>query len=177
MALAALAQPATPEEVSKIVAREFGEKFKVLPVFPAITLDLDADGKQDLVVAVTVQNPLAGQAEHKYQVSDPYSASFGFHDTKLLMAYPTEVQPQFLAIVHDWRAENPKAKFVLANIPFVKLETGQLHIKKKAYETIQNVDMTGVRGAIFWDGKKYKWMPIGEDLPEFDKLETVRPTK
>ncbi len=171
----AAAQAPTPDEVAKVVAREFGERFKVLPGFAPMVLDLDNDGKPDLAVAVTTQNPLIGEAQYKYVVSDPYSASFGFSDTKLLLANPTEAQPQFIAILHDWKAEKPKAKFVLAGIPFVKLEPGAMHIKKKDYQTIQNVDMAGVRGAAYFDGKKYKWMPTGEDIPEFQNLESAKP--
>jgi hypothetical protein len=169
------AQPPSADDTAKLVAREFGESFKPLKQFAPMALDLDNDGAEDLVVAVTAQNPLVGEAKYNYQVADPYSASFGFHDTKLLLQFPTEVQPQFLAIIHNWKAEKPKAKFVLANIPFIKLQPGILKVKKKSFVTVENIDTTGVRGATYWDGKKYKWMPIGEDIPEFEQLETAKP--
>jgi hypothetical protein len=171
------AQPASPEDPAKVVAREFGDSFKLLTQFAPITLDMDGDGKDDLVVVVTAPNPLLGEREHNYHVSDPYSASLGYPDSKALLMYPAEATPQYLAIIHDWRAQKPKAKFLLVNIPFAKLESGGVQLKKKTHMAIQTEEMTGIRGATFWDGRKYRWMPTGENIPEFEQLEVSKPAK
>jgi hypothetical protein len=52
---------------------------------------------------------------------------------------------------------------VLVNVPFEKLRVGHMLKKKKAIDALEAVDVTGVQGAVYFDGKKYKWEIIGAE--------------
>jgi len=171
-------QAATPAEAEKVVAKEFGPKFKVIPEYPPITLDFDGDKKPDLVVAVVAENPLATEVEFGYKVVDPYSASFGLSDPRITLLYNTEAKQQFMAVVMDFRSDKPKIKYVLVNVPFSRrLERGMIQTKKKILDTVQGVDDAGIRGAVYWDGKKFKWMAVGQDTVEFERADPPKSPK
>jgi hypothetical protein len=57
----------------------------------------------------------------------------------------------------------PQTKFVLVNVPFEKLRIGHMMRKKKPVDALEAVDVTGVQGAVYFDGKKYKWEIIGAE--------------
>jgi hypothetical protein len=50
---------------------------------------------------------------------------------------------------------------VLVNIPYSKLEFKRATLKKKLVTTIIAEDVDEVEAAVYWDGRKYKWEPLG----------------
>ena len=163
--------PAQPEaaqvgaEVRALVAKEFGESYVVANDIAPIYGDFDGDGKQDLAVVATGDNPLMGEGSHGYKTLDPYNASFGYGNPKVTMAFNTsDKASRYILLLHSWQA--PGKKFVLVNVPFQQLRIGHMLRKKKPLDALQAVDETGVQGAIYFDGKKYKWEIIGSELDQ-----------
>ncbi len=160
-AAAAQQAPAPPLDAQQICAHEFGEQFKLDPKFAPLTVDLDGDGQEDLVLVATSKNPLSGELDYHYRAIDPYDGYFGWgnaHDTVQFSA--TNVgATRYVLVVHNWRA--PKEKFVIVNLPFDSLSLGRIPIKKKktTVNTIHAVEIGGLGSDVYWDGKKYKWEP------------------
>jgi hypothetical protein len=159
--------PASPLDAPQICAREFGEQFKLDPKFAPLTVDLDGDGQEDLVLVATAKNPLSGELDYHYRAIDPYDGYFGWGNAKDTVQFSaTNVgATRYVLVVHNWRA--PKEKFVIVNLPFDSLSLGRIAIKRKkaTVNTIHAVEIGGLGSDVYWDGKKYKWEPsyIGQD--------------
>lgn len=169
LAAAAVAQQAPPPSTTaqslpaldpqQLCVREFGDNFKLDTKFAPLTVDLDGDGLEDLVMVATTKNPLAGEAEYHYRAIDPYDAYFGWGYTRDTVQFSkTNVGAvRYVLVVHNWRA--PKAKFVILNLPFDTLSVARVTRGKKTVNSIHAVE-TGILGAnVYWNGKKYKWEP------------------
>ncbi len=87
---------------------------------------MDGDGIDDLVVAAKCKNPMADRDEYSFVVADPYDSFLGFGDVKVTSSFASD-EPErrgvSLLIIHGaekdaWRAETPKAKFLLINHAF-----------------------------------------------------------
>lgn len=156
LACTALAQQ---PDFQQVVTKEFGKSFTLAPGFQPMVADMDNDGAEDLVAVVTSNTPLVDENELHYRAIDPYDSYWGYgdpHDTIRFSA--TDVGPTlFIAIIHDWR--QPKAKFLVVNLPFKKLALSRVQFKKKAINSVHAVEEGGLESDIFWDGKKYKWEP------------------
>jgi hypothetical protein len=166
--LLAAENPVTNEFVKK----QFGSSCSVNVDVPAITADLNGDGIEDVVIPARCTNPMSDQGEFNYRVIDPYYTFFGYGNPKVTTQYGTD-DPQnrslTLLIIHGagadaWRAEKPKAKFLIVNLPYKKVSVKRMLVKKKVLVSIY-VDEAGVgesmSSAVFWDGKKYKYQPMG----------------
>ena len=166
--LLAQAAPPAPAEIAErvrlTVEREFGPRFKLVAKFQPMFGDFDGDGKEDLAVVVT-GSPADDQASHNYKLIDPYDSYFGYGNVRITMTFPLHVegQPLYVAIAHDWRAAHPKAKFVIVNLPFERIEVGGAQWKKKAVSTLFTTDSTGMQAQVIWDGKKYRWQAVGSE--------------
>ena len=104
----------------------------------------------------------------------PTDTFLGYGDVKVTFTFASD-EPErrgvSLLIIHgaekdDWRAETPKAKFLLINMPFKTLVVKRLTIKKR---TILGIYMEEkgegeTSSVIFWDGKKYKYQGLGSTL-------------
>ncbi|SRR5216684_2382368 len=181
-------QPAAPRKVgpqsveqtaaavvnSEFVKKQFGSEFTFLPAFAPLTADLDGDGIEDVVIAARCKNPLIDQAEHNYKVLDPYDTFYGFGDPKVTTQFAEE-DPQYrglvLLIIHGagtqaWRGDDPKSKFVIINLPFKQLAVKKLTVHKKPVMAIYAEEATadGATSVIFFDGKKYKYQPMGSSM-------------
>jgi hypothetical protein len=153
-------QPISAADAQQLCAREFGEQFKLDPKFKPLTVDLDGDGTDDLLLVATAKNPLGGELDYHYRAIDPYDTYFGFGDPKVTVQFSATnaVTTRYILVVHNWRA--PQAKFVILNLPFDSLSTSRIAIKKKkSVNTIHGVELGGIASDIYWDGKKYKWNP------------------
>jgi hypothetical protein len=163
---AATPPPATAELAERVrlaVEREFGPRLKLVAKFPPMFGDFDGDGKEDLAVVVT-GNPMLDQASHNYKLIDPYDSYFGYGNVRTTMSFPIHAQgePLYVAIAHDWRAPHPKAKFVIVNLPFERIEVGSVQMrKKKTGSGLFTVDSTGTQALVVWDGRKYRWQGGG----------------
>jgi hypothetical protein len=156
---AAQQAPAPALDAQQLCAREFGDTFKLDPKFSPMLADLDGDGKEDLVLVATSKNPLGGEVDYHYRAIDPYDAYFGWGDPKVTVQFAAgnAAGTRDVLVVHNWRA--PKAKFVIINLPFDKLSVARVARKKKALNSIRAEETGGLVSDVFWDGKKYKWVP------------------
>ncbi len=157
---AAQPTPAPPLDAQQLCTREFGESFKVDPKVAPLTVDLDGDGQEDLVLVATSKSPLGGELDYHYHAIDPYDAYFGFGDPKVTVQFSATnaLTTRYVLVVHNWRA--PKEKFVIVNLPFDTLSTARITVKKKrTVNTIHAEEMGGLASDVYWDGKKYRWEP------------------
>lgn len=178
LSILALAQQTPPAPASTVddafIQKQFGSTCKLMPGPPQLKADLDGDGIEDLVVAGHCTNPLTDQAEDNFTVIDPYNQFYGYGDTKITTQFASEdpaVRGLVLLVIHGsgpeaWRADKPKAKFVIINLPFKQITVKKLSIKKKTVMAIYAEETGGdhMTSTIFWDGKKYRYQPIGSSM-------------
>jgi hypothetical protein len=156
------------------VQKEFGSTCTLMPGPPQLKADMDGDGIEDLVVAARCTNALADQADKNFAVIDPYNSFYGYGNTKITTQFATEdplTRGLVLLVIHGsgpeaWRAATPKAKFVIINLPFKQVSVKKLTVKKKTVMAIYADETGGDRmtSATFWDGKKYRYQPIGSSM-------------
>jgi hypothetical protein len=173
--LAQQTKPPAPAPVDDdFIQKQFGSTCKLMAGPPQLKADLDGDGVEDLVVAARCTNPLADQAEDDFTVVDPYNTFFGYGNTKITSQFASEdpaLRGLVLLVIHGtgeeaWRADKPKAKFVIINLPFKQIAVKKLKVRKKSVMAIY-ADETGadhMTSATFWDGKKYRYQPIGSSM-------------
>src|SRR5437588_651227 len=96
-------------------------------------------------------------------------------DTKVTTHTATEDPNRLgvsLLIIHAtgpeaWRAATPKAKFLIINLPFKQLATKKMMVHKKSVMAIYAEEAHEGQGAIsalYWDGKKYRYQPMGMSM-------------
>ena len=156
------------------VQKQFGLTCKTVAGPQPMVADLDGDGIPDLVLVAHCGNPLLDEAEYKFQVVDPYNTFFGYGDTKITTQFATEdplARGVVLLVIHGagpegWRAATPKAKFVIINLPFKQITVRKLMVKKKSVMAIyaEESGSDEMTSAVFWDGKKYHYQPLGSSL-------------
>ena len=140
------------------VRAQFGPLFRLLPNYPMLTGDLDADGTEDLFLIATTKDPLIDQGEFHFKTIDPYNAFFGWSDPRDTFQFATaEGDARILLIVQDWRAATPKAKFAVINLQFEKLSLSRYLMKKKVVPALELEDRTGLTSDLFWDAKHKQW--------------------
>ncbi|HMK30501.1 MAG TPA: hypothetical protein VK473_12505 [Terriglobales bacterium] len=161
---AAPAKPANIEAIQQFIEKNFGPEFKYDAAFPPFVGDFDGDGDEDVVVVATGKNVTAGEGEFQYRVQDPYDAYYGFGNARIMSQFTSGgPQEKRFLIVHGWKLQAPKAKFVLVNIPFEQAVASHATLKKKMVSAITTHEAAGLSALIFFDGKKYRWEPIGMD--------------
>lgn len=154
------------------VKKTFGEDCSINPATTPQVADFDGDGVDDIVIPARCTNPMVDVAEHKYSVIDPASAFYGLSDPHITTQFST-LQPEqrslALLIIHGagkdaWKSGNPKAKFLIVNLAYKNISAKKFQLKKKKtieaiyVEELGEDQMTSV---IMWDGKKYKYEPLG----------------
>jgi hypothetical protein len=169
------AKSPSPAVTDEFIHKQFGDNCSLLAGPPQFVADLDDDGVDDLVVAARCKNPMADKDEYSFVVADPYDAFLGYGDVKVTSTFASD-EPErrgvSLLIIHGaekdaWRAETPKAKFLLINLPFKTLAVKKLTVKKRTIlgiymeETGEGEDTSSV---LYWDGKKYKYQQLGSTL-------------
>jgi hypothetical protein len=176
MLIPAFAQgpPASRKIDNEFVQQQFGDQFTLLPEIGAVFGDLDGDGVEDVAIAARCKNPMLDQAEHKYTVMDPYYEFFGYGDPKLTTTF-SEGDPArrglVVLIIHGagkdgWRSATPKAKYVIVNLPYRTISIRKMGLRKKTIEAIyieESGDM-GDSSALFFDGRKFRYVPMGGDM-------------
>jgi hypothetical protein len=182
-ALTALAQqpPAvSPSAASPVdndfIKKQFGSTCTLMTGPPQMKADMDGDGVEDLIVAARCTNALVDQTENNFTVIDPYNSFYGYGNTKITTQFATEdpaTRGLVLLVIHGsgadaWRAATPKAKFVIINLPFKGVMVKKLTVKKKTVMAIYAEETGGDRmtSATFWDGKKYRYQPIGSSMEQ-----------
>jgi hypothetical protein len=169
------AKAPSPAVTDELIHKQFGDNCSLLPGPPQFVADMDGDGIDDLVVAAKCKNPMADKDEYSFVVADPYDSFLGYSDVKVTSTFASDEPDRrgiSLLIIHGaekdaWRAETPKGKFLLINLPFKTLVVKRLAMKKK---TILGVYMEekgegeNTSSVIFWDGKKYRYQQLGSTL-------------
>jgi hypothetical protein len=153
------------------IHKQFGEEFTLLPISTPFVRDIDGDGVDDFVIVARSKKPMLDAAEHNYKVIDPYYNFYGYSDPKLTATFGSEDLMEknlVVLVIHGagpeaWRSENPKAKFVIINLPLKKILVRRLQLRKKQVNAIFAVEADASAGdsVVFWDGKQYKYQPIG----------------
>jgi len=166
---------ASPAVTDAFIQKQFGDSCSLMAGPPQLVADLDADGVPDLVVVAKCRNPLADRDEYGFSVTDPYDTFFGFGDVKITSTFATD-EPErrgiSLLIIHGtetdgWRAEKPKAKFLLINLPMKSIAVKRLTVKKRSILGVY-MEETGegetTSSVLFWDGKKYRYTQLGSTM-------------
>jgi hypothetical protein len=156
------------------VQKQFGATCKLVAGPQPLKGDLDGDGIEDIVLVAHCSNPLLDEAEDNFQVVDPYNTFFGYGDTKVTTQFASEdpLARGLVLLVIDgagpdaWRSATPKSKFVIINLPFKQVMLRKLTVKKKSVLAIfaEETGADEMTSAIFWDGKKYRYQPLGSSM-------------
>jgi len=169
------AKAPSPAVTDEFIHQQFGENCSLITGPPQFVGDLDDDGLDDLVVAAKCKNPMADKDEYSFVVADPYDSFLGFSDVKVTSSFASD-EPErrglSLLIIHgaekdDWRAEKPKAKYLLINLPFKTLAVKRLALKKKTILGIymeEHGEGEDTSSVVYWDGKKYRYQLLGSTL-------------
>src|SRR5229473_2324336 len=126
--------------------------------------------------ALAQQPPAPSAVDNDFTVIDPYNSFYGYGNTKITTQFASEdpaTRGLVLLVIHGtgqeaWRAATPKAKFVIINLPFKQITVKKLTVKKKTVMAIYAEETGGDRmtSATFWDGKKYRYQPIGSSMEQ-----------
>lgn len=169
------AKSPSPAVTDELIHKQFGDNCSLLPGPAEFVADMDGDGNEDLIVAAKCKNPMADKDEYSFIVADPYDSFLGYSDVKVTSTFASDEPDRrgiSLLIIHGaekdaWRAEVPKAKFLLINLPFKTLTVKRLAMKKKTILGIymeEKGEGEDTSSVIFWDGKKYKYQQLGSTL-------------
>jgi hypothetical protein len=158
-------------DAQKYIERNFGPGYLLAPKMPVLLGDMDGDGLEDAVFIVSGGNPLIGAGAYEYTVLDPYDGYWSFGDPTLnAHIRQTDAGPHYYVLIaHDWRGEKPKAKYVFINLPFKQISLtptmlgGRFTRKrdKKLIAALATVENDGQTGAVFWNGRTYKFVQLG----------------
>ena len=164
---------ATPD--NDFVHQQFGDSCSLDPQWKPITGDLNADGVEDIVMVARCTNPVIDQDEKDFKVIDPMNSFYGYGDPKVTSGFG-QTDPRLkgvsLLIIHGagaeaWRSATPQAKFVVINIAVKTIAVKKMKINKKkstAAIYVQEATADQTTSAIYWDGKKYRYEPMGSSL-------------
>lgn len=155
------------------VQKEFGATCAMVGISPLMA-DMDGDGIEDIVIPARCTNPMMNEAENNFVVVDPYNSFFGYGNPKITTQFASENPERrgfALLVIHGsgeqaWRSSAPKAKLMIINVPYKDVMIKKLAVKKKQHMAIY-VEETGgdqMTSVLFWDGKKYRYEPLGSSL-------------
>jgi len=158
------------------VHKQFGEEFSLAEISQPYIRDIDGDGVDDMVMVARSKKPMLDAAEHGYRVVDPYYSFYGYGDPKLTATFGSEDPVErnlVILVIHGagpeaWRSDTPKAKYVIINLPLKRIAVKKLQLRKRQVNAIFAVEADASAGdsVVFWDGKQYRYQPIGTNSVE-----------
>jgi hypothetical protein len=160
--------PKVEQELGAIIKKQFGTEFELFPSSPSplLTGDLDGDGIEDAIIIARSQHPLTQAGLFNFKPVSPEEDYFGFGDPGITLSteYERWQDRKLLLVIHGsgkegWRAEVPKAKFLIVNVPFDHLSVSHVKLKKKVQDVINAEESSIMSSTVYWNGKKYKWEP------------------
>ena len=170
------AQPSNGHAVDNdFIQKQFGSTCSQIGLAPLVA-DLDGDGVEDAVIPARCTNPMMDQAENSFVVVDPYNSFFGYGNPKVTTQFASEDPDRrgyTLLVIHGagpeaWHSATPKAKFLIVNLPFKQVVVKKMTLKKnkKPVMGIFTEETGGdeATSVTFWDGKKYKYQPLGASM-------------
>jgi len=171
---ASLHPSARPAVDNAFIQKQFGSTCSLIGIEPLIA-DLESDGIEDIVIPARCTNPMMDQLEDSFVVVDPYNSFFGYGNPKITTQFSSddpEHRGYSLLVIHGagadaWHSATPKAKFIIINLPFKQVVVKKLAIKKKRLIMGIYAEETGgdqATSVVFWDGRKYKYQPLGSSM-------------
>ena len=165
----------SPIVTDEFIQKQFGENCTLMSGPRQYVGDFDGDGIDDLLVVARCKNPMADKDEYDFQVADPYDAFMGFGDVRVTSSFASDVPERRGICVliiegtekEGWRAEKPKAKYLLINLPFKSLNVKRYATKKRVMLGVymeEQGEGENTSSVMFWDGKKYKYGQLGATL-------------
>lgn len=154
------------------VHQQFGDSCSLEPKWQPMMADLNGDGSEDIVIVARCKNVLIDQGEKNYRVIDPMDSFFGYGNPSITSSFAPDdpkLRGVSLLVIHGagaegWRSATPLAKFAIINLPVKTLTVKKMKVKRKKIATAIYVEEAGadeMTSAIFWDGKKYRYQPLG----------------
>ncbi|MCU1270802.1 MAG: hypothetical protein JWN74_2096 [Acidobacteriaceae bacterium] len=167
--------PAAALVDNDFVHQQFGDSCSLEPKWQPMKGDLNGDGSEDIVIVARCKNVLIDQGEKNYLVVDPMDSFFGYGNPSITTSFAPDdpkLRGVSLLVIHGdgadgWRAATPLAKFVIINLPVKTLTVKKMKVKRKKLATAIYVEEAGadqMTAAIFWDGKKYRYQPLGSSM-------------
>ena len=164
-----------PQVDNDFVHAQFGAACDRDPQFAPMTGDLNGDGVEDLVLVARCKHPMIDQDENNFKVIDPMDSFYGYGNPKVTSSFAQD-DPRLkgisILVIHGsgsdaWHSATPLAKFLVINqeVKMVTLKKMKLN-KKKSVTAIYVEEANGeqMTAAIYWDGKKYKYEPLGSAM-------------
>lgn len=166
-------QPPPPD--NDFVQQQFGDSCSVDPQWKPLTADLNGDGVEDIVMVARCTNPVIDQDEKDFKVIDPMNSFYGYGNPKITSGFGQQdprLKGMVILIVHGsgaeaWRSTTPQAKFVVINIAVKTITVKKMKLSRKkstAAIYVQEASADQMNSAIYWDGKKYRYEPMGASL-------------
>src|ERR1700688_4225101 len=167
--------PAPAPVDNNFIHQQFGDSCSLEPKWQPMKGDLNGDGSEDIVIVARCKNVFIDQGEKNYQVVDPMDSFFGYGNPSITTSFAPDdpkLRGVSLLVIHGagadgWRSATPLAKFVIINLPVKTLTVKKMKVKRKKIATAIYVEEAGadqMTSAIFWDGKKYHYQPLGSSM-------------
>jgi hypothetical protein len=158
------------------VHKQFGSNCSLLGTQLPMVGDLNGDGVDDIVIPANCTKPLVNASENGYRVLDPYNSFFGYGDPKVTTEFATQ-NPDHrgyaVLVIHGagpdaWHSDTPKAKFLIVNLPYKEVSVKRVGFNKKKKTTmaiyVEEAGEDQMTSVVTWDGRKYKYSPLGSSL-------------
>src|SRR5581483_1006106 len=157
------------------VHQQFSDTCSLETAWPPMVADLNGDGVDDIVIVAHCKNPLVDQGDKNYRVVDPLDSFYGYGNPKITTSFAPD-DPKLrgicLLIIHGagvdaWHSTTPLEKFVIINLPIKTITVKRMKMKKHKIVSAIYVEEAGgdeMTSAIFWDGHKYRYNPLGSSM-------------
>jgi hypothetical protein len=164
-----------PRVDDDFIQGQFGSSCALDPKFVPMTADLNGDGVEDLVVVARCKHPMIDQDEKNFKVIDPMDSFFGYGNPKVTSSFGQE-DPRLkgisILVIHGagsdaWRSTTPLGKYLVINLDVKTVVLKKMKLNKKKFETaiyVEEATFDQMTAAIYWDGKKYRYQPLGSSM-------------